>query len=50
MLELQNRDLASHWLKLWRDVSAAIYFDEMDHPTVITHDGMTESFVSSQYN
>ena len=50
MLELQNCDLESHWLKLRQDVSAAIYFDEMDHPTVITHDGMTESFVSSQYN
>ena len=50
MLELQNCDLESHWLKLRQDVSAAIYFDETDHLTVITHDGTTELFVSSQYN
>ncbi|ETW75526.1 hypothetical protein HETIRDRAFT_423187 [Heterobasidion irregulare TC 32-1] len=50
MLELQNRELASHWLSLRTDVSAAVFFDEADHLIVLTLDGMTESFISSPFN
>ena len=50
MLELQNRELASHWLSLRTDVSAAVFFDEADQLIVLTPDGMTESFVSSPFN
>jgi hypothetical protein len=50
MLELQNRELALHWLLLRPDVSAAIFFNDSDHLTVITPDGATEPFISSPFN
>ncbi len=50
MLELQNEELARHWLSLRPDVSAAIFFNESDHLTVITPDGKREPFVSSPFN
>ena len=49
MLELQNEDLARRWLSLRPDVSAAIFFNDTDHLTVVTQDGMTEPFVSSPF-
>ena len=50
MLELQNEELARHWLSLRRDVSAAIYFNSSDHLTVLTPDGAIEPFISSPFN
>jgi hypothetical protein len=50
MLELQNKELARRWLSLKPHISAAIFFDDFDHLTVLTQDGSTESFVSSPFN
>ncbi|KAH9988207.1 hypothetical protein BJV77DRAFT_964507 [Russula vinacea] len=50
MLELQNEELARHWLSLRPDVSAAIFFNNSDHLTVITPDGIIEPFISSPFN
>jgi hypothetical protein len=49
MLELQNEDLAQHWLSLRPDVSAAVFFDD-DHLTVVTQDGSIEPFISSPFS
>jgi hypothetical protein len=50
MLELQNEELARHWLSLRPDVSAAIFFNDSDHLTVVTPDGTTEPFISSPFH
>ncbi len=50
MLELQNEELARHWLSLRPDVSAAIFFNDSDHLTVVTRDGTIEPFISSPFN
>jgi hypothetical protein len=50
MLELQNGELAMHWLSLRPDVSAAIFFNDSDHLTVVTPDGTVEPFISSPFN
>ena len=50
MLELQNEELARHWLSLRPDVSAAIFFNNSDHLTVVTPDGTVEPFISSPFN
>ncbi|KAF8259222.1 hypothetical protein EI94DRAFT_1813682 [Lactarius quietus] len=50
MLELQNEDLARHWLSLKPHISAAIFFNESDHLTVLTRDGTIEPFTSSPFN
>jgi hypothetical protein len=50
MLELQNEKLARRWLTLRPDVSAAIFFDDSDHLTVVTPDGTLEPFISSPFN
>ncbi|KAH9056907.1 hypothetical protein EDB87DRAFT_1634224 [Lactarius vividus] len=50
MLELQNEDLARHWLSLRPDVLAAIFFNDSDHLTVLTQNGSLEPFVSSPCN
>jgi hypothetical protein len=50
MLELQNKQLARHWLSLKPHVSAAIFFDESDHLTVLTQDGTVEPLISSPFN
>ncbi len=50
VLELRNEELAKHWLYLRPDVSAAIYFDDSDHLTVVTQDGTIEPFISSPFN
>ena len=50
MLELQNEELARHWLSLRRDVPAAIFFNDSDHLTVVTQDGTIEPFISSPFN
>ncbi|KAH9061808.1 hypothetical protein EDB83DRAFT_2506594 [Lactarius deliciosus] len=50
MLELHNEELARHWLSLKPHVSAAIFFDESDHLTVLTQDGTVEPLISSPFN
>ncbi|KAH8997135.1 hypothetical protein EDB86DRAFT_928055 [Lactarius hatsudake] len=50
MLELQNEELARHWLSLKPHISAAIYFNESDHLTVLTQDGTIEPLISSPFN
>ena len=50
MLELQNESLARHWLSLQPDISAAIFFNNSDHLTVVTQDGRLEPFISSPFN
>jgi hypothetical protein len=50
MLELQNEALARYWLTLKPHISAAIFFSELDHLTVLTQDGMIEPFISSPFN
>ncbi|KAH9056708.1 hypothetical protein EDB87DRAFT_1824048 [Lactarius vividus] len=50
MLELQNEELARHWLSLKPQISAAIYFNESDHLTVLTQDGAIEPLISSPFN
>ncbi|KAH9036252.1 hypothetical protein EDB84DRAFT_1560971 [Lactarius hengduanensis] len=50
MLELQNEELARHWLSLKPQISAAIYFNESDHLTVLTQDGTIEPLISSPFN
>ena len=50
MLELQNEALARHWLSLRPDISAAIFFNDSDHLTVVTSDGTVEAFISSPFN
>ena len=50
VLELRNEELAKHWLTLRPDVSAAIFFDDSDHLTVVTQDGTIEPFISSPFN
>ena len=50
MLELQNEDLVRHWLSLKSHISAAIFFNESDHLTVLSRDGSIEPFISSPFN
>jgi hypothetical protein len=50
MLELQNEQLARHWLSLRPDISAAIFLNDSDHLTVVTQDGTLEPFISSPFN
>ena len=50
MLELQNQDLVRHWLSLKPHISAAIFFNESDHLTVLSRDGTVEPFISSPFN
>ncbi|KAI9432124.1 hypothetical protein H4582DRAFT_2084063 [Lactarius indigo] len=50
MLELPNEELARHWLSLKPHISAAIFFNELDHLTVLTQDGTVEPLISSPFN
>jgi hypothetical protein len=50
MLELQNEELARHWLSLRPDVSAAIFFNDSDNLTVVAPDGTIEPFISSPFS
>ena len=50
MLELRNEELARHWLSLRPDVLAVIFFNDSDHLTVITPDGIIEPFISSPFS
>ena len=50
MLEPQNKELVRHWLSLKPHISAAIFFNESDHLTVLTQDGTVEPLISSPFN
>ncbi|KAH7908220.1 hypothetical protein BJ138DRAFT_1207474 [Hygrophoropsis aurantiaca] len=50
MLDLQNKDLAAHWLRLKPHAQAAVYFNEKDELAVISRDGNVELFVSSPFS
>ncbi|KAH9013669.1 hypothetical protein EDB84DRAFT_1671224 [Lactarius hengduanensis] len=50
MLELQNEELVQHWLSLTPHISAAIFFNESDHLTVLTQDGTVEPLTTSPFN
>jgi hypothetical protein len=50
MLELRNEEVARYWLSLRPDVSAAIFFNDSDHLTVVTQDGTMEPFISSPFD
>ncbi|KAH7902811.1 hypothetical protein BJ138DRAFT_1021495, partial [Hygrophoropsis aurantiaca] len=50
MLDLQNKELAAHWLKLKPHAQAAVYFNEKDELAVISRDGNVELFVSSPFS
>jgi hypothetical protein len=50
MLELQNEEVARYWLSLRPDDSAAIFFNDSDHLTVVTPDGIIEPLISSPFN
>jgi hypothetical protein len=50
ILELQNEEVARYWLSLRPDVSAAIFFNDLDCITVLTTDGTIEPFISSPFN
>jgi hypothetical protein len=50
ILELENEELARQWLSIRPDVSAAIFFNDSDHLTVVTPDGIIEPFISSPFN
>lgn len=49
MLELKNEQLVREWLRLRPDVDAGVFFDDLDHLTVITKEGVSEPFVSSPF-
>lgn len=49
ILDLKNKELASHWLQLRPDVAAAVYFTENDELAVISQDGTVEPLRSSPY-
>ncbi|GBE85332.1 hypothetical protein SCP_0705190 [Sparassis crispa] len=50
MLDMENAELAKHWLSLTPHVAAAIFFDEQDELMVLTRSGTIEAFVSSPYS
>ena len=50
MLEMQNVELAKHWLSLKPDVQAVIYFGDNDQICVLTRDSTVEPFISSPFN
>ena len=50
MLEMTNKQLVEHWLSLRRDVVAGVFFDDADNLSVLTHDGVVESFYSSPFS
>jgi hypothetical protein len=50
ILELENEEAVRYWLSLRPDVSAAIFFNALDHLIVLTQDGSIEPFISSPFN
>ncbi|KIM42919.1 hypothetical protein M413DRAFT_409020 [Hebeloma cylindrosporum] len=50
MLEMTNRQLVAYWLSLRKDVAAGVFFDDMDNLSVLTRDGVVESFYSSSFS
>ena len=50
MLEMTNQQLVEHWLSLRKDIVAGVFFDDADNLSVLTHDGVVESFYSSSFS
>lgn len=50
MLDMNNWQVVDYWLKLRKDVNAAIFFDEFDIPQVLTQDGRIEAYATSSFN
>ncbi|KAF8555161.1 hypothetical protein OG21DRAFT_1439060 [Imleria badia] len=49
MLDLQNNELATRWLDINTNASAAIYFNEDDELTVLRRDGRNQLLLSSPF-
>ncbi|KAG9122623.1 hypothetical protein FRC07_000929, partial [Ceratobasidium sp. 392] len=49
MLDLQNDELVKYWLELRPDVSAAVYFNNMDELVILPQNGSPISFFSSPF-
>ncbi|KAG9125299.1 hypothetical protein FRC07_008195 [Ceratobasidium sp. 392] len=49
MLDLRNDELVKHWLELRPDVSAAVYFNDMDELVILPQNGSPASFFSSPF-
>ncbi|KAL6306962.1 hypothetical protein BKA93DRAFT_878262 [Sparassis latifolia] len=50
MLDMENAELAKHWLSLTAHIAATVFFDEQDELMVLTRSGTIEAFVSSPYS
>ncbi|KAK4175214.1 hypothetical protein QBC36DRAFT_355360 [Triangularia setosa] len=49
IIELSNSQFAKHWLSLVSDADTAIFFNDNDELSVVTRDGMVESFYTSPF-
>ncbi|KAI6041743.1 hypothetical protein EDC04DRAFT_2980494 [Pisolithus marmoratus] len=49
VLELQNKEFAALWLESKPNALAAIYFNDEDELTVLSREGVTQSFLESPY-
>ena len=47
ILDLTNYQVATAWLKIYRDTTGAIYFNENDELMVLTRNGITQPMLSS---
>src|SRR5260370_22325136 len=51
MLEMANKEVVEDWLSLSRtEVAAGVFFDDGDNMSVLSRDGMVESFYSSPFS
>jgi hypothetical protein len=50
MLEMTNKQLVNHWLKLRREVAAGVFFDDADNLSVLSQDGVVKPFYSSPFS
>lgn len=50
MLDMQNVELAKHWLSLVQDIPAVLFFGLNDEASILTRDGTIEPFISSSFN
>ncbi|KAJ7636917.1 hypothetical protein FB45DRAFT_451702 [Roridomyces roridus] len=49
MLDMQNWELAQHWLSISSTIQAVVYFDSGDNLMVLPRDGTAELLVSSSF-
>ena len=50
MLEMTNKQLVNHWLSIREDVAAGVFFDDEDKLSILSQDGVVESFYSSPFS